>query len=226
MLAVLTALSLTVWVYLIAFRGMFWLEKPQPWPENAPLTTPDVAVIVPARNEAGVIARAIRSLLNQDYTGPYTIFLIDDHSTDNTAQVAREVSERLYQMARLKIVSAPTLPEGWSGKLWAMNAGVEAVKREMPKADYILFTDADIEHGPSSLRELVARCEKDKLSLASFMVKLNCQSWAEKFLIPAFVSLFLFYYPYKYVRDPKSSVAAAAGGAMLVRVKALEAAGG
>jgi hopene-associated glycosyltransferase HpnB len=226
MLAALAAISLTVWVYLIVFRGMFWLEKPQPWPENPPLTTPDVAIVIPARNEEAVIGRAILSLLRQDYTGPYTIFLVDDHSTDGTAKVATEVTDKLYQMSRLKIVQAPPLPEGWSGKLWAMNAGVEAVKQMMPRAEYIFFTDADIEHGPSSLRELVARSEKDKLTLASFMVKLSCESWAEKFLIPAFVSLFLFYYPYNFVRDPQSGVAAAAGGAMLVKRKALDAAGG
>jgi hopene-associated glycosyltransferase HpnB len=226
LLTALTCISLAVWIYLIAFRGTFWLEKPQPWPENPPLTTPEVAIVIPARNEETVIARTVLSLLRQDYTGPFTIFLVDDHSTDGTAKAAQEAAERLYQMSRVKIVPAPPLPKEWSGKIWAMQAGVEAAKQQMPSADYIFFTDADIEHGPTSLRELVARCEKGKLTLASFMVKLNCESWAEKFLIPAFVSLFLFYYPYKYVRDPKSSTAAAAGGAMLVQKKALEAAGG
>lgn len=225
-LTALALISLIVWIYIVGFRALFWLEKPCPWPENAPLTTPEVAIIVPARNEETVIARAVLSLLRQDYTGPYSIFLVDDHSTDGTVKAAREAADKVMQGARLKIVSSPALPKGWSGKLWAMHNGVEAVKQQMPKADYLFFTDADIEHGPSSLRELVARCEKGKLTLASFMVKLNCQSWAEKFLIPAFVSLFLFYYPYKYVRDPKSGVAAAAGGAMLVRKQALETAGG
>ncbi|HVY13449.1 MAG TPA: glycosyltransferase [Alphaproteobacteria bacterium] len=222
----LVLLSLVVWVYLALFRGLFWLESPQPWPQGGQSSTPDVAVIIPARNEEAVIDRAVRSLLKQDYTGAYTIFLVDDHSSDNTAAVARHAAEQLGRAQRLKIVPAPPLPQGWSGKLWAMEAGVEAAQQQMHSPQYYFFTDADIEHGPSSLRELVARCETGKLTLASFMVKLNCQSWAEKFLIPAFVSLFLFYYPYKYVRDPKSSVAAAAGGAMLLRREALENAGG
>lgn len=226
LLTALTCICLAIWIYLLALRGMFWLEKPQPWPENAPLTTPDVAIVIPARNEAPVIGRAVSSLLQQDYTGPFTIFLVDDHSADGTATSAREAADALLRTAALKTVSAPSLPDGWAGKLWAMRTGVEAAAQQMPVADYIFFTDADIEHGPCSLRELVARCEKDKLALASFLVKLNCESWAEKFLIPAFVWFGLGCYPHSYVRDPESNIAGAAGGAMLVRRKALEDAGG
>lgn len=222
----LVLLSSSLWLYLLVGRGQFWGERPQPLPPRQTYTTPEVVIIVPARDEEEVIERSIRSLIRQDYTGPFKIILVDDHSRDATSARARKVSEDLYQMARLHIMSAPSLPEGWGGKLWAMQAGVEEAKRLLPKAEYILFTDADIEHAPSSLRELVARAESGTLAMTSFMVMLHCQSWAERLLVPAFVFFFGLLYPFSKVRDPRSNVAAAAGGAMLVRRLALEAAGG
>ncbi len=226
MLIIFSLIAVLSWIYLTGFRGLFWLEKPQAWPESAPLTTPEVAIVVPARNEQAVIGRAVRALIRQDYTGPYRIFLVDDHSTDATVKEARETADRLFQGARLSVVPAPPLPEGWGGKLWAMQTGLRAAQKDLPGADYILFTDADIEHDPSSLRELVARAEKDRLALASFMVKLHCRSLPEKFLIPAFVFFFMLLYPFAWVRNAGSPVAAAAGGAMLARKSALAAAGG
>lgn len=222
----LAAFSSLIWLYLLSGRGRYWAERLQPWPTKETYTTPDVVVVVPARDEEAVIAKSIRSLIRQDYTGPFKIVLVDDHSTDKTAALAREVSENLYQMARLHIIQAPPLPEGWSGKLWAMQAGLSEAKKLLPKAEYVLFTDADIEHNTGSLRELVVRAESGKLALASFMVKLNCASWAEKFLVPAFVYFFAMLYPFSKVRHARSNVAAAAGGAMLARCSALEAAGG
>lgn len=219
-------IPLGIWMYLIFSRGHFWLEKPQGPVAEQWLTTPDVAIVVPARNEADVIARSIRSLIRQDYTGAYKIFLVDDHSSDDTVKLARDVAEQLYQMARLVVVKAPDLPAGWGGKVWAMQAGYNAVKETMPKADYVLFTDADIEHANDSLRELVCRAESGRLTLASFMVRLNCHSLWERLLIPAFVFFFMMLYPFNWVRDRESKVAAAAGGAMLARCAALDAVGG
>jgi hopene-associated glycosyltransferase HpnB len=222
----LAILPLAIWMYLIFGRGHFWLEKPHAAPSDQWLTTPDVAIVVPARNEADVIARSIRSLIRQDYTGPFKIFLVDDHSSDDTAKIAREVSENLYQMARLVVVPAPELPQGWGGKVHAMQAGYDAVKAQMPQAEYILFTDADIEHANDSLRELVMRAESGRLTLASFMVRLNCQTFWEKLLIPAFVFFFMMLYPFSQVRDREEKIAAAAGGAMLVKRAALDQIGG
>lgn len=219
----LAALSFSIWLYLLFARGNYWREAPQPWPQEAPGVKSPVAVVVPARNEAAVIERAIRSLCTQDYEGPYRIFLVDDHSEDDTASLARAAALTPEQ---LTVLSAPTLPQGWGGKLWAMQTGVDAVAREYPQATYILFTDADIEHGKGSLRELVTRAESGRLAMASFMVRLKCTSLAEKLLVPAFIYFFAMLYPFAFARDPKHPLAAAAGGAMLVRRMALESAGG
>lgn len=90
----------------------------------------------------------------------------------------------------------------------------------------MLFTDADIEHAPDSLRRLVARAEAGGLVLVSLMAKLRCDTFAEAMLIPAFVFFFDMLYPFAKTNDPRSPVAAAAGGCMLVRREALVAAGG
>ena len=86
-------------------------------------------------------------------------------------------------------------------------------------------TDADIEHDPGELRALVAKAEADRLDLVSLMVRLHCGGRVERLLIPAFVFFFQKLYPFPAVNDPKSRVAGAAGGSMLVRARALEHAG-
>jgi hopene-associated glycosyltransferase HpnB len=223
--ALLAGLALLTWMYLLSARGKFWRERVQPWPKET-YTTPEVAIVMPARDEGAVIERSIRALIRQNYTGPYKIILVDDHSSDGTAEKAKAVAAGMGQSARLHVVPAPPLPEGWGGKLWAMHSGVLAAKTILPQAEYVLFTDADIEHAEDSLRELVVRAESGKFALTSFMVRLHCRSRAEKFLIPAFVFFFMMLYPFSQVRDKNSKVAAAAGGAMLARVSALEGIGG
>jgi hopene-associated glycosyltransferase HpnB len=93
-------------------------------------------------------------------------------------------------------------------------------------ADYILFTDADIEHPPTSLRQLASRAVEKKLDLTSLMVKLRCRDLAEELLIPAFVFFFALLYPFEHANNTDSDVAAAAGGVMLLRRKALNTIGG
>jgi hopene-associated glycosyltransferase HpnB len=121
----------------------------------------------------------------------------------------------------LTVIDTPDLPEGWTGKVAAMQAGVQ-----QSKAPFILFTDADIVHHPNSLQHLVAKAEHSQLDLTSLMVKLYCESWAERLMIPAFVFFFAMLYPFRRANNPRSRVAAAAGGVMLVRRVVLDEAGG
>ena len=118
--------------------------------------------------------------------------------------------------------SAP--PAGWTDKLWAMRNGVAHATASTPR--YVWFTDADIEHAPDTLRSLVARSEAESLAMSSLMAELRCDSLAERALIPAFVFFFQMLYPFARVNRPTAKMAAAAGGCMLVRREALEAAGG
>jgi hopene-associated glycosyltransferase HpnB len=89
-----------------------------------------------------------------------------------------------------------------------------------------LLTDADIVHAPENLRALTQRAEAGGLVLTSLMAKLTVENWAERLMIPAFVFFFDMLYPFAWVNDPRRRIAAAAGGCMLARRDALQAAGG
>jgi hopene-associated glycosyltransferase HpnB len=220
MIGLLALIPVAIWLYLIAGRGMFWTmsERDDAQEPAPPATWPSVTAVVPARNEVDVIERSIGSLLAQDYPGDFRIVLVDDQSGDGTGDIART----LGTAGKLTVLTGAPRPAGWTGKLWAMKQGTGAAGTP----DYIWFTDADIDHAPDNLRHLMARAEGGKLALTSLMVKLHCRSWAEAYLIPAFVFFFDMLYPFAWVNDPKRKTAAAAGGCMLVRRDALERAGG
>jgi hopene-associated glycosyltransferase HpnB len=218
---VLAVFSLAMWIYLLGFRGMFWLTRERDDGEaRARAQWPSVTAIVPARDEAETIAQAVGSLLTQDYPGDFRIVLVDDRSGDGTAAAAR----RLHSGARLAILSGAEPPSGWTGKLWALKQGIDQARKEDP--DYLWFTDADIAHTPDNLRCLVARAEDGRYVLVSLMAKLHCESFAERFLVPAFVFYFKMLFPFSRVNRRDNPTAAAAGGCMLVRREALERAGG
>ena len=206
-------LSLLIWLYLVLAHGRFWASAPE-LPPIAPTELPDVDVIIPARDEAQTIGPVIASLLAQEYAGSFRITLVDDNSTDGTAI-------RAGTAPNLTVLTGQPKPEGWSGKLWALSQGIAA-----SSAPVLLFTDADIVHDPRHLSSLVARLQQPRMDMVSEMVRLNCVSFAERALVPAFVYFFQMLYPFSRVNDPRSSVAAAAGGTVLIRREALERIGG
>jgi hopene-associated glycosyltransferase HpnB len=219
-------LALAIWVYLLSARGGFWLarqrdDRDEPPP---PVHWPAVAAVVPARDEADVIARSIGSLLVQDYPGAFRVVLVDDGSSDGTVKAARAVAESLGAAERLTVLQGAALPAGWTGKVWAQHQGIARAAQEAP--EYLLLTDADIHHSSGNLRALVGRAEQGRHALVSLMALLCCTNQAERFLIPAFVFLFQMLYPFRWVAQPARRISAAAGGCMLVRRAALEQAGG
>ena len=217
------ALSTCTWAYLLAARGRFWrITSSTTDLKLACPSPPHVAVVVPARNEADVVGRSIQSLLEQDYGGRLHIFVVDDHSSDETASVVRKAAA--HKDDRLTVISAKPLPAGWTGKMWALAQGVDQAAEFNPA--YFLFTDADIVHAPDSITSLVARAQNGQLDLVSMMVLLRCSSLAERALIPAFVFFFFMLYPPDWVSNPKRGTAAAAGGDILVRTEALARIGG
>jgi hopene-associated glycosyltransferase HpnB len=221
----LAGVSAAIWLYLLLGRGFFWRTRVPPLPAP-PTRWPDVVAIVPARNEAPVVGAALQSLLRQEYAGRFSIVLVDDHSEDGTDEVARATAARLGQSDRLRVVSAGPLPSGWTGKLWALAEGVRQVSEGGDPPELFLFTDADIVHHPTNLAELVARLEGEKRDLVSLMVRLRCESWAERFLIPAFVFFFAMLYPFAWSNDRRRRTAAAAGGCVLLRRSAYDRIGG
>jgi len=222
-LTLAAAAALAAWVYFVFFHGFFWrADQRLPAETKALERWPDVAAVIPARDEAPVIGGAVESLLRQDYRGALTVIVVDDASQDGTAAATQAAAERTGAKDRLSVVAAPPLPPGWSGKLWAVHNGFAAVPTQ---TRYLLLTDADIVHAPDALRRLVAKAE-DGLDLVSLMVKLHCKTFAERLLIPAFVFFFQKLYPFPWVNDREISTAGAAGGCMLVRRDALVRAGG
>ncbi len=222
------AAVLAAWIYLLAGRGGFWRANVRDETDIAPcpIAWPSVVAVVPARDEAETIGACLKSLLAQDYPLPLTVIVTDDQSEDGTAGVARTAAAKLGASGRLTVVRGASLPSGWAGKTWAMKQGVEHASLAPAPPRYLLLTDADIVYGPGVLRRLVARAEARGLTLTSLMVKLRCESLAERALIPAFVFFFQMLYPFAWVNGKENAIAAAAGGCMLVRCDALYAAGG
>ncbi|MGC2744790.1 MAG: glycosyltransferase, partial [Candidatus Angelobacter sp.] len=134
MLIAAGVLSCFIWAYLVLARGGFWRIHPVAPPEQSLGNSNPVriAVIIPARNEADVVGRAIQSLLQQSGPNTLHIFLVDDGSTDGTAQAARAASMSAGQAQNLTILLGSPLPPGWSGKLWAMQQGIEQAGKTAP----------------------------------------------------------------------------------------------
>lgn len=206
-------LSVVIWVYLLFAHGRFWHSEPELAPSRPTVGVP-VTIIVPARDEASIIGQALRSLLAQEYAGTLRIIVVDDGSSDGTGAIARG-------LGKVDVLDGKPRPPGWSGKLWAVAQGLAESDSEL-----ILLTDADIVHDPRHAATLVAQAERGDLDLVSEMVTLACDSPAEHALVPAFVYFFQLLYPFAWVNDPLRATAAAAGGTILIRRRALQRIGG
>ena len=212
----LASAAALAWLYLLTLRGGYWRtgQRLPPGGRRSGLL-PSVTAVVPARNEADILPACLPTLLSQDYHGRFSVIVVDDDSTDDTAKIATELGA--------EVISARPTPAGWAGKVWAMSEGAQAVSAA---TEYILFTDADIAYTPGTLTRLATAAAADDYALVSQMALLRTGNRAEKLLIPAFVYFFAQLYPFRRVSRPRSRTAAAAGGCMLVRTSTLAAAGG
>jgi hopene-associated glycosyltransferase HpnB len=229
------------WAYLLACHGGFWRTDqrlPPPGAGPAPGSWPAVTAIVPARDEASALPASLPTLLAQDYPGPLSVILVDDESSDGTAQVAADLGRAAGWAVQagagdggraggaaarvLEIRAGAPLPAGWAGKVWAMAQGAAAAG----DADYLLFTDADIGYAPGAVADLVRAAAGHGLGLVSQMALLRARTGWERAIVPAFVYFFAQLYPFRRVNRPGGRTAAAAGGCMLVRRETLAAAGG
>jgi hopene-associated glycosyltransferase HpnB len=232
-LVAISLIPLAIWAYLLFGRGWFWLCRERDDSaaaankvRNKADVWPSVVAIIPARDEADMIAHSVGSLLRQDYPGTFSVVVVDDQSTDGTAAVASNAASDAHADERLKIVTGNGPPPGWTGKLSAMRQGLAEVEAGAQAPEFVLFTDADIAYAPHVLTRLVAIARAKNSVLTSLMVKLRCESAAERWLAPAFVFFFQMLYPFAWVNEPRRTTAAAAGGCMLVRREPLHAAGG
>jgi hopene-associated glycosyltransferase HpnB len=222
-------LTAVIWSYLALARGSFWrIKTAKPDTTDKTGLSGGVVAVIPARNEADLIGPVITSLLNQSVAMP--VILVDDESTDGTADVARCAAEKAGKADALTVIQSKPLPAGWTGKLWAMRQGIEYARARAFNPAWLMLADADVLHAPETVANLGVIASDDAshgpYDLVSFMVKLPCESLPEKLLIPAFVYFFFMLYPPAWIRNPRRSTAGAAGGCLLVRAEALERAGG
>ena len=223
-----------IWIYLAAASAAIWLlilalpwrpwstrEKLESDPQSvhsvtgADGTLPDsITVIIPARNEADVLKMTLPAVIEQDRN--ISVILVDDRSTDDTAHVAGE-----RKSSNLRVLSGKPLPDGWTGKLWALEQALGQVRTE-----YTLCLDADIALQPGIVRALVRKMIRDDLQLVSLMASLRMDTFWERFLIPAFVYFFKMLYPFRLCNSHWKYFAAAAGGCILIQTRVLRKIGG
>lgn len=230
-------LSFVIWLGVLLHPARPWDFQPvgddEP-PPPAPSIWPSVCILVPARNERDSLPDTLPALLQQEYPGEFTVVVIDDRSQDGTAEVARAIAKRCGAENRLTVIAGAPLPQGWVGKVWALEqgasycglSGTEPLALKAGKPHYLLLTDADIWHAPNSLRRLISESEKERLALNSRMARLRCISGPERLLIPPFVFFFNLLYPMRQVNDPRHPRAGAAGGCVLLQTAVLERVGG
>ena len=220
--------AISAWIYIILLHGRkfpysdnyFWsnkiiFEKKYYFNEKEREIKKQVCVLLPARNESKTITKTLRSIINQKSIF-LEIIVIDDQSTDGTKDLALKTFKK-YKFNNYKIIEGKNLPIGWSGKIWALNQGMnEAIKNI--KNDYVLLLDADIVIEENLVVNLTRSAMTKKIGMISLMAKLNCISLWEKILIPPFIFFFQKLYPFNYVNNPKNKIAAAAGGCIFSEI--------
>lgn len=201
----LCGISAIIWLMLLCMPVRWRMSER--WETSESMCTtisqwPTLSVIIPARNESASLPLTLPSWLAQDYPKS-EIILIDDESSDGTAECANGISAQAGRS--VTIIRGTPPPSGWTGKLWALEQGVRATTGE-----WLLFTDADILHSKNLWRGLVAKALGEQRAMVSLMALLDTQGFWARLLIPAFVYFFHTLYPFKMVRDLLYNVSAAA----------------
>ncbi len=166
--------------------------------------SPRVSVIIPARNEEACLAKCLASLVGQQGIS-CEILLVNDHSTDRTREIAAS-------FAAVRVIDAPPLPAGWSGKSNACWTGAQAARGQ-----WLLFTDADTVHNSGSLARSVAEAEEHGAALLSYSPRQEVHGFWQRALMPVVFAELRRVYPPKDVSGPASPIAAANGQYLLIR---------
>lgn len=211
---ILAAVALACWAGVLLAPWGAWLcrERLEADPAS-PNPHGDFSVLTPARNEAAVIGETLRALAAAAPDAP--VIVVDDQSTDDTAAIVRASG-----LPNLTLIPGTPPPAGWTGKLWALQQGLERVTT--PR---VLLLDADIRLAPGILVSLRRKADEGH-ALVSLCAEPCWEGVAARWLLPAFVYFFKLLYPFALANREHSRIAAAAGGVILVDRGALIDAGG
>ena len=211
------------WIYLFFFNSrkffsyneLFWSNMTifeRFYQKNNKKNKKKICIIIPARNEEKNLPETLNSIVRQNLNN-ISILIVDDNSSDKTHIVAKNLLTK--KKINHQVVKGKKLPNGWSGKVWALKQAIDILKYK--KIEYYLFLDSDIILKKGIISEAVNFLSQRKLLMVSLMAKLNCSTSWEKLLIPAFIYFFQKIYPFSKVNDPNNSLAAAAGGFILCK---------
>ncbi len=216
MILTCSIISLFIWVVILVLPWRPWGTK-----EHFDHLSPEsdikegmITVLIPARNEEKMLRHSIPSILGQSPN--VKMVVVDDCSTDNTYNTAKELIKD-----RGIVISGSLPPKGWSGKLWALEQGLDHVGTK-----YVLLMDADIVLERGIISPALSYVEENGLDLFSLMAHLHMKSPVEMLFMPAFIYFFKLLYPFALSNKQGSWVAAAAGGFILTKPSALKEIGG
>jgi len=212
----IVAASALIWICILIAPWRPWSVRERLESEEITVsdTLGDLTVLIPARNEAECVQRAVTSAIRQ---GPgVSVLVIDDQSDDDTAAMARSAGQ-----GRAAVIAGSPLPSGWTGKLWALEQG-----RLHAQTKFLLLLDADIELNPGIISTMRRKMKREKLHFISLMVELRMKSFWEKLLMPAFIFFFKLLYPFRISNSGSRLVSAAAGGCILLETRVLSEIGG
>ena len=220
---ILTFLPFFIWFYLVffyanrklTFEGLFWksniIIENQIKLSHATQKS-SICFIIPARNEEQYISKTIESIISQSVKK--FIIIINDNSQDSTENEAKKTFKKT-KFKQYKIINGKKLPVDWSGKVWALKQGVDAVPKK--KFSHFVFIDSDIILKENIIIKALSFMNEKKLSMLSLMAKLKCNTIWEYLLIPSFIYFFQKLYPFSKVNTQNENIAAAAGGFVLCR---------
>ena len=194
-------------------------ENPVVRPASEPLSpAPLVSILLPVKNEEINLESCLKGLLSQRYPLK-EIIVINDNSIDRTGEILSKFA-RLYPDS-LRTVNAPAVPEGWTGKNWALSQGAP-----LARGEWLLFTDADTRHEPGSLASAVSHAEGKDLDLLTLSPRCIATSFWEKVVQPPAMALTGLWFPFAKVNDPASPLVFGNGQYFLIRRKVYQKLGG
>jgi len=207
--------SMLLWFVVLTLPWRPWLcrEKLEAVGEDVQPEADNITVLIPARNEEKTIAAVLLGVARQGSC--IHVVMVDDESTDDTRRVARKT------MKDAIIVRGTQPPDGWTGKLWALEQGYAHVKTPLT-----LLLDADIKLQPGVIHAMLNKMQENKLSMVSLMAAPDMHGIPERLLMPAFIYFFKLLYPFALSNREGTGVAAAAGGCLLLKTRLLDETGG